>query len=131
MAGLAGDHLAARDLAEESVPSHRELGDAFGLVDALSELGRATLKLGEFDTARSSFLQALPGLAAIGYRTAIAITLDNLAVLEIQLGSHVRALRLAGTADALKEAAGGRFSPSSRTFQTCGTTLMRRSSRSA
>ena len=80
-------------------------------MDALSELGRATLKLGEFDTARSSFLQALPGLAAIGYRTAIAITLDNLAVLEIQLGSHVRALRLAGTADALKEAAGGQVLP--------------------
>jgi tetratricopeptide (TPR) repeat protein len=111
MAGLAGDHVAARDLADQSVRSHRELGDAFGLVDALSELGRATRELGELDTARACFLETLQGLASIGYRTAIAITLDNLAVLENQRGDHLRALRLAGAAEALKEAAGGQVPP--------------------
>jgi hypothetical protein len=111
MAGLAGDHIAARDLADQSVRSHRELGDAFGLVDALSELGRATRELGQFETARSCFVETLHGLAPFGYRTAIAITLDNLAVLENQLGYHVRALRLAGAAEALKAAAGGQVPP--------------------
>jgi tetratricopeptide (TPR) repeat protein len=111
MAGLAGDYVAARNLADESVRLHRELGDAFGLVDALSELGRATRELGEFDTARSCFLETLQGLAPIGYRTAIAITLDNLAALENRLGHHIRALRLAGAADALTESAGGRVPP--------------------
>ena len=94
MSGLAGDYGAARTLADESVRLHRELGDAFGLVDALAELGRATRELGEVDTARACFLETLQGLASIGYRTAIAITLDNLAVLEHRLGHHMRALRL-------------------------------------
>ena len=111
MAGLAGDYAAARSLADESVRRHRELGDAFGLVDALSELGRATRELGEFDTARSCFLEALHALAPIGYRTAVAITLDNLAALENRLGHHLRALRLAGAAEALTESAGGQVPP--------------------
>jgi adenine-specific DNA glycosylase len=53
----------------------------------------------------------LQGLAPIGYRTAMAITLDNLAALENRLGHHSRALRLAGAADALTESAGGRVPP--------------------
>jgi predicted ATPase/DNA-binding SARP family transcriptional activator len=111
MAGLAGDYPAARNLADESVRLHRELGDAFGLVDALGELGRATRELGEFDTPWSSFLESLRGLAPIGYRTAVAITLDNLAALENRLGHHIRALRLAGAAEALTESAGGQVPP--------------------
>ena len=111
LAGLAGDYRSARDLADESVRRHRQLGDGFGLVDALTELGRAARELGELDTARSCFLEALQGLAPVGYRTAIAITLDNLAALENRLGHHLRALRLAGAAEALTEAAGGRVPP--------------------
>ena len=111
MAGLTGDYTTARTLAEESVRLHRGLGDAFGLVDALNELGRATRELGQFDTARSCFRETLQGLAPIGYRTAVAITLDNLAALEHRLGHHIRALRLAGAADALTEQAGGQVPP--------------------
>jgi predicted ATPase/DNA-binding SARP family transcriptional activator len=111
MAGLDGDYATARSLAAESVRAHRDLGDAFGLVDALGELGRAARELEEYDTARSCFLEALEGLAAVGYRTAVAIMLDNLAAVEDRLGHHVRALRLAGAADGLKEAAGGRVPP--------------------
>lgn len=111
MAGLAGDYGAARKLADDSVRLHRELGDAFGLVDALGELGRATRELEEFDTARVCFLEILQGLAPIGYRTAVAITLDNLAALENLLGHHIRALRLAGAAEALTESAGGQVPP--------------------
>ena len=50
---LEGDPSTARRQAEESVRLHRELGDAFGLVDALQEQGRAALELGELDVARS------------------------------------------------------------------------------
>ncbi|HSK58940.1 MAG TPA: BTAD domain-containing putative transcriptional regulator [Actinomycetospora sp.] len=111
MAGLGGDYATARNLAEESVRAHRELGDAFGLVDALGELGRATRELEEYDTARSCLQEALEGLAPVRYRTAIAITLRNLAAVEDRLGHHLRAVRLAGAADGLEEAAGGRVPP--------------------
>jgi predicted ATPase/class 3 adenylate cyclase len=111
LARLAGDHAIAKSQADESVRLHRKLGDAFGLVDALQELGRAALELGDLEVARSSFLEALHALAPIGYRTAVAITLDNLAALEIRLGHPVRALRLGGAAEALKESAGGQVPP--------------------
>jgi predicted ATPase/class 3 adenylate cyclase len=109
--GLEGDPHTARRQADESVRLHRELGDAFGLVDALQEKGRAALELGELEVARSSFLETLEGLAPIGYRTGVAIALDALAALEISLGHPVRALRLAGAAEALKESAGGQVPP--------------------
>jgi predicted ATPase/class 3 adenylate cyclase len=109
--GLEGDPQTARRQADESVRQHRELGDAFGLVDALQEQGRAALELGELEVARSSFLETLEGLATLGYRTGVAIALDALAALEMRLGHPVRALRLAGAAEALKEAAGGQVPP--------------------
>jgi predicted ATPase/class 3 adenylate cyclase len=111
LARLEGDFETARRQAEESVRIHRVLGDAFGLVDALGELGRAALELGDLEVARSSFLETLDALAPIGYRTAVAITLDYVAALENRLGRPVRALRLAGAAEALKEAAGGQVPP--------------------
>ena len=63
------------------------------------------------EVARSSFLETLEGLAPVGYRTGVAIALDALAALEIRLGHPVKALRLAGAAEALKEAAGGQVPP--------------------
>jgi hypothetical protein len=81
------------------------------LVDALQEKGRAALELGELEVARSSFLETLEGLAPVGYRTGVAIALDALAALEHRLGQPVRALRLAGAAEALKESAGGQVPP--------------------
>jgi hypothetical protein len=111
LTGLTGDPQSARRQADESVCLHRELGDAFGLVDALQEQGKAALELGEFEFARSSFLETLEGLAPIGYRTGVAIALDALAALEIRLGRPVRGLRLAGAAEALKESAGGQVPP--------------------
>ena len=106
--GIEGDPHAKRQ-ADESVRQHRELGDAFGLVDA-QEQGRAAFEL-ELEVARSSFLETLEGLAPVGYRTGVAIALDALAALEIRLGHPVKALRLAGAAEALKEAAGGQVPP--------------------
>src|SRR3712207_4611618 len=64
--GIEGDPHTARRQANESVRQHRELGDAFGLVDALQEQGRAALELGELEVARSSFLETLEGLAPVG-----------------------------------------------------------------
>jgi tetratricopeptide (TPR) repeat protein len=111
MARLSGDFETARAQAEESVQLLRDLGDLFGLIDALGELGRAAIELGDYEVARRSLLEALDPLEAVGYRTAIAIALDSLAELENRTGQPVRALHLAGAAEALKEAAGGQVPP--------------------
>ena len=108
MGGMTGDYGDARN-GRRSVRCTVS-GDACGWWTN-SAVGSASRELGELDTARSCFMETLQGLAPIGYRTAIAITLDNLAALETRLGHHIRALRLAGAAEALTEAAGGQVPP--------------------
>ena len=111
LARLDGDHITARSQAEASVRLHRENGDALGLVDSLEELGRAAFGMEDLEVARSSFLQTLEILGPIGYRTAIAIALENLAAYENRRAEPERALRLAGASEALKESAGGQVPP--------------------
>jgi hypothetical protein len=106
-----GEFPLARRQAEESLRMHVDIGDVFGSMDSLQELGRAALEMGDLDVARSSFIQSLDVLASVGYRTGIAIVLDNLAAQEIRRGKVVRALRLGGSSEALKEAAGGQAPP--------------------
>ena len=64
--------------------------------------------MGDLETARASFLESLEILGPLGYRTAIAIVLDNLAAQELSDGRPVRALRLRGASEGLKESSGGR-----------------------
>ncbi len=106
-----GDSSLARSQAEESLRIHEEIGDLFGMMDSLHELGRAALDVGDLETARSCFIQSLDVLAPLGYRTLVAIVLDQLAAEAIERGWPLRAVRLAGASEALKEAAGGRAPP--------------------
>ena len=108
IARLDGDLPRALSYAEGSVRRHRALGDGFGLVDSLHELGRAAYAMGDLETARASFLESLEILGPLGYRTAIAIVLDNLAAQALSQGRLVRALRLRGASEDLKESSGGR-----------------------
>ena len=111
IARLDGDLPRALRHAEGSVRRHRALGDGFGLVDSLHELGRAAFAMGDHETSRASFLESLEILGPIGYRTAIAIVLDNLAAQELSDGRPVRALRLRGSSEGLKESSGSRPPP--------------------
>jgi predicted ATPase/class 3 adenylate cyclase len=106
-----GDLHLARRQAEESLRMHEEIGDLFGLMDSLHELGMAALGMGDLETARSCFIQSLDALAPLGYRTLVAIVLDQLAAEAIARGWPLRAVRLAGASESLKEAAGGRAPP--------------------
>ncbi len=64
--------------------------------------------MGDLETARASFLESLEILGPLGYRTGIAIVLDNLAAQEMSGGHVVRALRLRGASEGLKVSSGGR-----------------------
>jgi tetratricopeptide (TPR) repeat protein len=106
-----GNLSLARSQAEESLRMHQEIGDLFGLMDSLQELGRVALDMGDLDVARSCFIDSLEVLAPLGYRTLVAIVLDLLAAEEIKRGRPLRAVRLGGASEALKEAAGGQAPP--------------------
>ena len=111
VARLEGDLSTSRALAEQSLRLHRDAGDRFGATDALHTLGRTALAQGDLDTAASSFLEALDNDLQVGNRTGMAIVMDNLAAKASAEGQHLRALRLAGASEAIKESAGGHAPP--------------------
>lgn len=111
VARLEGDNRTARARVEESLRIHRELGDRFGMTDALHVLGRIALADGDLATAGKSFLEALANDEQVGNRTGMGIVLDNLAAKASAEGRHLRAVRLGGASEAIKEAAGGHAPP--------------------
>ena len=111
VARLAGDNRTARARTEESLRIHREMGDRFGMNDALRVLGRIALADGDLATAGTSFLEALANDEQVGNRTGMGIVMDNLAAKASTEGRHLRAVRLGGASDAIKEAAGGHAPP--------------------
>jgi predicted ATPase/class 3 adenylate cyclase len=111
VARLEGDVPRSRALAEESLRLHREAGDRFGATVALYALGRTALAQGDLDISASSFLEALDTDEQVGNRTGMGVILDNLAAKASAEGRHLRALRLAGASEAIKEAAGGQAPP--------------------
>jgi predicted ATPase/class 3 adenylate cyclase len=108
---LRGDIETARDTGEEALAIHREVGDVFGVVSSLCVVGPAATQLGDLDTGRACFMESLAIDEAFGERTGVALSLDNLAALEITVGNVVRALRLAGASEAIKEGVGGQAPP--------------------
>jgi predicted ATPase len=110
-ARLQGDLPASRALAEESLRLHRWAGDLFGTTDALHTLGRTAFAQGDLATAAASFLEALDNDEQVGNRTGMAIVIDNLAAKASTEGRHLRALRLGGASEAIKESAGGHAPP--------------------
>jgi tetratricopeptide (TPR) repeat protein len=108
---LVGDFETARDTGKEALAIHREFGDLFGIVSSLYAVGSSATSLGDVDIGRASFMESLAIDEALGERTGIALSLDNLANVEITAGNLVRALRLAGAADAIKEGVGGQAPP--------------------
>lgn len=110
-ARLEGDLARSRALAEESLQLHREAEDRFGITDALHTLGRTALAQEDLTTAATCCLEALANDEEVGNRTGMAIVLDNLAAQASVLGQHLRALRIGGASEAIKETAGGHAPP--------------------
>ncbi|TMD25547.1 MAG: tetratricopeptide repeat protein [Chloroflexi bacterium] len=108
---LRGDLELARETGEEALSIHREVGDVFGLIGSLYVVGRAAAQLGDMDTARARFMETLAIEEAFGERTGLGLSLDNLADLEISEGNAVRAMRLAGASEAIKDGVGGQAPP--------------------
>jgi predicted ATPase/class 3 adenylate cyclase len=111
VARLGGDLDQSRALEEESIRIHREIGDRFGATVALYALGRTALEQGDLDVAEDSLLEALTNDALVGNRTGMGVILDNLAAKARVEGDHLRALRLGGASEAIKEAAGAQAPP--------------------
>jgi predicted ATPase/class 3 adenylate cyclase len=108
---LQDDFVAARAAAEEALRIHEELQDYFGIFGTLYPLGRSASEMGDAATGRRNFLRALDMAQGFGDRTGVALSMDNLVDQEIRDGNAVRAMRLAGASDAIKEGVGGQAPP--------------------
>jgi tetratricopeptide (TPR) repeat protein len=111
MGHLTGDLTASRESAEQGLLLHRELGDLFGVEGSMFALGRAVAEMGDLETAHSLFLEALDAVELMGEQTAMAVFLDNMADLEIVRGRPLRAMRIAGASEGIKDTVGGEAPP--------------------
>jgi predicted ATPase/class 3 adenylate cyclase len=107
VARLHGDLDGSRALSEEGLRIHGELGDRFGRTVGLYALARTALEQGDLETVRESLQEALTNDEMVGNRTGMGVIFDNLAARARLGGNHLRALRLGGASEAIKEAAGG------------------------
>jgi predicted ATPase len=107
VAMLRGDYLQAIALMEESLARRRALGDIHGVADSLSSLGDVLLLQGDSARADAVFRECLDSFHELGDQSGMADCFQGLAEAAALQGRPVRAARLAGAAEALREAIGG------------------------
>jgi hypothetical protein len=111
MSRKLGDLVAARAGAEEALRLHKDLGDIFGIHGDYYVLGRALTESGDLDAARAIFFETLRMAEHIDSSTELALSLDLLAVQDAIRGNAVRAMKLAGAAEAIKDSIAGEAPP--------------------
>ena len=108
---LRGDHGAASGLAEEGLELARTLGDAWTTSVALASVAFAELAAEDAQNAEGHLSEALGSARKRGDKRLAAECLHGLAAVAALRGEHVRAARLWGAAEALREAIGAAASP--------------------
>ena len=103
-AQFSGRLETACELQERCVSMCRELGFTSLRARGLQLLGIARLVLGDLQAARAALQEGLPASIGIGDRFMIPVGLSGLAGLAAKNGKHRMALRLAGAAEACRDA---------------------------
>jgi non-specific serine/threonine protein kinase len=111
MTQLAGDLEAAQEYADRSLALAEELGDSWSLGQAHDQLAVMALLRGDPGGAIAIVRQSLPACLAAGQSEIVAY---GIKVLAMASTDPVRAARLFGAADALRDAIGVAIWPSRR-----------------
>jgi predicted ATPase/transcriptional regulator with XRE-family HTH domain len=106
-----GDAASARGLIEESLGLYREMGNREDIARSLFVLGRVAESLGDYAAARALYKESLAIGRVVGANRYIASCLEGLAGLFVAQEEPVRAVRLWGVAEALREAMGTPIPP--------------------
>lgn len=114
-AHLQGDLSAARAFLEESLEVKRELGDEWLVASALNNLGLLAYDQGDYAMARSFTQDSLARLFRLGSKQGIPECFEGLAGIAAKLHNPIRAARLFGAAEALREATDNPLPSSERT----------------
>jgi predicted ATPase/tRNA A-37 threonylcarbamoyl transferase component Bud32 len=105
------DFAAARSLYGQSLATFRELGDRWGIAGSLADLGNLAREQMEYHTAEKLFRESLGVFHELGHKRGIARLLESFACSAAAQSEQERALRLAGTAAALRNNLGTPLTP--------------------
>jgi non-specific serine/threonine protein kinase len=117
VARLEGAWGAARALYGHAVAAYKRAGHQSGVSASLLNLGAAACEAGDLRTAGSSFREGLTIARMLGSRVDISAALDGLGAVAAKRGAWTRAARLAGAAEALREAIGSELDAVDRAFR--------------
>jgi predicted ATPase/class 3 adenylate cyclase/Tfp pilus assembly protein PilF len=109
-----GDYPAARSLYEECLAIWREMGYRFGIAVSLSNLGNLVFGQGDYPAAGVLHQEGLVIRRELGDRRGIAYSLEGLATVMAAHGSSLRAARIWGAAERLREEIGSPLPPNER-----------------
>jgi predicted ATPase len=108
-----GDYATAEQALAEAVEIFRKLGDLWRLATALINLGEAERRQQELGRAERSLRESLQLARQIEDRESIAYAFEGLASVAAAQACGIRATRLWGAAEALREATGNPRPPAS------------------
>src|SRR5919106_1677663 len=103
-----GDPADARDAIEQAIAIHRELGDRVLTAENIMSKAGMQFLAGDADASREGMLEAVAILAEPDSATLLGMAVASLALFETTLGGDpVRAARLIGARNRLKDEGGG------------------------
>jgi len=108
---LRGDYDRAAALYQESLDLFSELEIKWGIAHTLLNVGNIACFQGDYDRAQTLHAQALDKFRALGDRQGIAYCLEGLGSVAGGQGQALRAARLWGAAEALREVIGSPLPP--------------------
>ncbi len=112
--GYVSMMLGELDEAEQSINEaqrlNRELGETMRAIDNLSGLGQLERKRGRLERAEEHYREALRSIRGTGDATRPAMLLEELTAVVLARGDGLRAARLLGAVDGLRERLGGGLS---------------------
>jgi tetratricopeptide (TPR) repeat protein len=111
LARLRQQYDEARVRLEEAVSLQREVGDRHYLANALNNLGNVARDQGDYASARVLYAESLAINRELGDAWQLAYLVEDIGVLAALDAMFLRALRLLGAADALREVISAPRSP--------------------
>jgi predicted ATPase/DNA-binding SARP family transcriptional activator len=106
VARAQGRYAEAIEYYEESIARFRELGEAWGLVVALGELSNTALRSGDYAGAVRHCRESLALCQGLGDIWSTSRCLEDMATALYRLGEALRAAKLFGAGEALRETIG-------------------------
>ena len=106
-----GDWAAARSLYERSLATFYEINDRWGIAGSLADLGNLEREQGDFRAADALYRESLRLFQQLEHKRGIARLLESFACSAAAQADPNRAMRLAGTAAALRQSIGAPLTP--------------------